>query len=186
MKKRCGLWIACMLILAGCETWLPVEGEVTARVYNCKVTFPEGWKRFNRAKDAWVFTKDGIALQQIRISRMSVDEALPHTKRKFTRDMLPQEAAELIIQDLQANPEMMDPQVTENVPEQIGGRDGFKIVYTFHTKAGLKKKGICFGLVMDAWCYELRYEAAQRHYFLKDLPAFMQVKDSFRLIKIAS
>ena len=45
------------------------------------------------------------------------------------------------------------------------------------------KKTIIYCLMLNDWCYEILYEAPERHYFSKDLPAFNQVKESFRLIK---
>jgi hypothetical protein len=181
----------CLLLLAGCQTWVPVGGEFTSSAHNYTVELPHGWKRLNAVyhqplvgKNAVLITRDGPDLEYIRMSRMSADEELPHARRKFSKGILQEEAAELIIQDMHSNPQMMNQRIVENMPAQLSGRNGFKIVYTYRTQGGLKKKGIIYGLIMDPWCYQLKYEAAQRHYFARDLPTFAQVKGSFRLIKM--
>lgn len=185
MKKKSFLAITCLLLLAACDPWVPVEGEFKSPSHNFTVEFPPHWKRYSPEKDTVVFTKDGLTLEYIQISRTATDKALPHAKRKFAEGMLQEEAAELIIQDLRANPQLLNQRIVENMPDRLGGRSGFKIVYTYRTKGGLKKKGIIYGLLADPWCYRLTYVAAQRHYFAKELPAFVRVKDSFGLLKAA-
>ena len=183
MKRNLLTAITCLLLAAGCDPWVPVETEFKSSSHNFSVEFPQNWKRYRPAKGAVVFTVDGLALQYIRISRTSTEKPLPQTKRKFAKGILQEEAAELIIQDLRSNPTLLNQRIVENVPDQLGGHNGFKIVYTYRTKGGLKKKGIVYGLLMEPWYYQLTYEAAERHYFDKELPAFVQVKESFRLIK---
>ena len=183
MKRSLIWWIACLLLVAGCERWVPVKGEFTSSDHNFKVAFPQDWKRFKPEKNAILFTRDGLALEYIRISRVPTEKALPHAKRSFSKGMLQEEAAELLIQDIRSNPKMMNQRIVENQPDQLGGHYGFKIVYTYRTKGGLKKMGVIYGLLQEPWCYRLTYEAAERHYFAKELPAFAQVKDSFRLLK---
>jgi hypothetical protein len=183
MKKTSFLAISCLLLIAGCDPWVPVEGEFKSPSHNFKVKFPPHWKRYNPQKGAVMLTKDGLALEYIRISRTATDKELPYAKRKFAKGMLQEEAAELIIQDLRANPQLLNQRIVENMPDQLGGRNGFRIVYTYRTKGGLKKKGVIYGLLLEPWCYLLTYEAAERHYFHKELPAFVRVKDSFRLLK---
>ncbi len=182
MKASFCIAIACLL-LAGCDPWVPVEGEFKSSAHNFTVDVPPNWKCFRPEKGAVLFTVDGRALEFIRISRAATDKPLPHAKRKFAAGMLQEEAAELIIDDLRSNPQLLNQRIVENMPDQLGGHNGFKVVYTYRTKGGLNKKGIIYGLLMEPWCYQLTYEAAERHYFAKELPAFARVKDSFRLLK---
>jgi hypothetical protein len=183
MKRFSFISIVCLSILAGCDPWVPVEGEFTSSAHNFIVEMPQNWKRYNPEKEGIVFTRDGLSLEFIRISRMATEKALPHAKRKFSAGMLQEEAAELIIQDMRANPNMKNQRIVENMPDRLGGHNGFKIVYTYRTKGGLKKKGVVYGLLQEPWCYQLTYEAAQRHYFAKELPDFARVKASFRLLQ---
>jgi hypothetical protein len=96
MKRYPIVWITCLLLLAGCQTWVPVGGDFTSSAYNYTVEFPQGWKRLNvvyhqqiMEKNAVIITRDGPALEYISISRASPDEELPHAKRRFSKGMLP-------------------------------------------------------------------------------------------------
>jgi hypothetical protein len=183
MKKTIVLYLIITILVMGCATWVAVEGKYSMSSQNFEVEIPDGWRRFNLSQDALIITKDGLTLQQIQIMRRSVDKELPHTKKKILKEMLPQEIAEVLIDNIRSNPDIMNQNFIENVPEQIGGFSGIKLVYTYQTKGGLTKKGVNYCFLFGNWCYEINYEAPERYYFTKDLPAFEQVVESFRLIK---
>ena len=63
----------------------------------------------------------------------------------------------------------------------VGGKAGFKLVYTWKTSDGLRMKQSDYGLVVGPWLYQLTYQAAARYYFERDLTAFERVVASFRL-----
>ena len=179
-----------LILLVGCQTWVPVDGDFKAPADNYKVTLPKGWVRFNdisgtqlETKTTLFITKRKPTLEFISISRVSTEYELPNARRTFSKGMLQEEAAELIIQDIHSNQQMMNQQIIENLPARLSERDGFKIVYKYQTKNGLKKEGIIYGMILDEWCYRLKYEAAERYYFSQELPTFAKVKDSFQLIK---
>jgi hypothetical protein len=186
MKKTSLLNLFLMLILCACATWAVVGGQYKMDSQNYQVDLPQGWRKFNPATGVLLITKDGFSLQQIHISRLEIGKELPHTKKKLTAGMLPQEAAEVIIDNLRSNTGIMSQKILENSPAQIGGHSGFKIVYTYQDRAGLNKKGIICGFLLDNWFYEILYEAAERYYFAKDLQDFEKVKESFSLIKDAT
>ncbi|MFQ5801037.1 MAG: hypothetical protein ACE5HH_04900 [Candidatus Hydrothermarchaeales archaeon] len=128
-------------------------------------------------------TRDGLTLQQISIGRIAADEELPHTKKKLSNGMLPQELAEVITDDLRSNANITNLQVNENVPATVGGHPGFKLLYTYQTKQGLKIKVAHYGVMSGDWCYYLLYEAPARYYFPKDFPVFEKVKETFKIHK---
>jgi hypothetical protein len=183
MKKTRVLFLLLIFFLWGCATWVAVGGKYTMSSQNFEVKLPNGWRKFEFAKDALLITKDGLTLQQIRISRMSIDKDLNHTKKKFAEGMLPPEVAEMVIDNFRSNPNILNQKIIENTPAQIGGYSGYKLVFTYQTKEGLTKKGINYGFISGNWFYEILYEAADRYYFAKDIAAMEKVKDSFRLIK---
>ena len=183
MKKSIILCFGLLLLIGGCATWVAVGGPHSQSSQNFEVELPEGWRKFNMANDKVLITRDGILLQQIQISRRSVDSELPFTKKKLTGDMLLQEIAEVLMDNIRSNPNITNQQLISDTPAQVGGHPGLKLVYTYQTKEGLIRKGIIYCLLLDNWCYEILYEAPERHYFTKDLPAFNGVKESFRLIK---
>ena len=183
MKKAIITSLSLMLLFGGCATWVAVGGKHSQSSQNFEVELPDGWRKFNMAQDKVLITRDGLALQQIQIMRRSVDTEFPFTKKKLTKEMLPQEISEVLMDNIRSNPNIANQQFISDTPAQVGGQPGLKLVYTFQTKGGLTKKGIIYCILLDNWCYEILYEAPERHYFTKDLPAFNQVKESFRLIR---
>jgi hypothetical protein len=55
--------------------------------------------RFVPDEEADLITRDGMALQSIRVARIPFDKDPPNTKRKLAKDMLPQEVADVVIGD---------------------------------------------------------------------------------------
>ena len=97
--------------------------------------------------------------------------------------MLPHEAGEVILDNIASDQTISDFNLLENTPLKISGVSGFRAVYTFKNKDGLKIKGICCGFITGKWFYGLIYSAAQRYYFDKDVETFEKVVGSFKLIK---
>ena len=73
----------------------------------------------------------------------------------------------------------------ENIPVKINGIPGFRATFCYKNKDGLKIKSTYYGFTSGEWFYSLRYAAALRHYFEKDIETFEKVIKSFKLIKIA-
>jgi hypothetical protein len=168
----------------GCAPWLQVGGLYRMESHNYSVELPQGWMRWNQG-DQLLITRDGVPLQNIQIIRRNIDEPLKHTKKKFSQAMLPQEAAEVILDNIASNKDVLDYSLIENTPLSISGISGFKAIYTYKTKDGLKVKSIYCGFIQDKWFYGINYNAPQRYYFDKDINTFEKVLESFKLIKIA-
>ena len=131
-----------------------------------------------------IITRDGVLLQHIIITRHDINKELPHTKKKFKKDMLPQEAAEVIIDDMITDTTFLNFEIVENTPAKIAEFSGFKLVSTFKNTDGLKYKNIQYGFINGEWFYSIYYVAPQRYYFDKDIKTFEEVFKSFRLIKM--
>ena len=176
-------WVV-LIFLAGCGPWLKVGGLYTSSAHNVSVEFPEKWMRVN-TDDFLLITRDGMLLQHILIQTIHVDDSLKYTKKKFKRGMLPQEVAEVILDNKTSNPEILNFKVIENVPAKISGFPGFKVTYTYKNKDGLKVKGVYYGLLLKEKFYGISYTAASRYYYDKDLKTFEKVFKSFKLMKTA-
>jgi hypothetical protein len=172
------------IAIVGCAPWMQVGGLYTSDSYNFSVELPQGWMRSNTV-DYLLITRDGTLLQSIVITRLDINKELKNTKKKFKKDMLPQEAAEVIIDNTASDSAILNFEVLENSPAKISGFPGFKLVATNKNKDGLKYKSIYYGFITGEWFYGIRYTAAQRHYFDKDIKTFEKVFESFKLIKIA-
>lgn len=202
MKKA--ITISYLVLLSGCAPYVLVGGKYTAGPENFEVDLPEGWKkhemRFDNspisramlqelnkrrdpAGDVVRITRDGLLLQQIVIGRILLDKEWPHTKRKLAKTMLPQEVAEVIIDNIRSNPNISNQNILENSPAKLSGYAGAKIIYTYHTKESLRIKGAHYGTMVGDWYYYVLYEAPERYYFAKDYRAFEQIKDTFRILK---
>ena len=183
MKRSLLICLVLVLFLGGCAPWMVVGGPYENTQQNFKAEFPKGWRKFNLSRDDVLITKDGISLQYIRISRSPIEQELQHTKKKFTKEMLPQEVAEIVIQNFRSNPDIMNHQLLLNNPTTIGGYPGFNIAVAFQTMEGLTKKSIIYGFLSGSSYYEILYEAPERYYFSKEESEFEKVKDTFKLLE---
>ncbi len=192
-----------LLFTIGCAPWMQVGGLYTSRSHNFSVELPQGWMRLNKSAyqyltidqrilidhlltfpkaDAYLFvTKDGILLQNIIINRGSIDEELENTKKKLSKGMLSYEAADVILDNISSDQAVLNFELLENNPVKISGFPGFRIVFTHKNEDGLRLKSIFYGFMKGEWFYTIRYTAALRHYFEKDLKAFEKILKSFKL-----
>ncbi|SEM65366.1 hypothetical protein SAMN04489760_13037 [Syntrophus gentianae] len=180
--KKCWL-VLILLVLTACAPWARVGGDYREESQNYSVTLPEGWMKSNTVNDLLV-THDGVLLQTIRIERFKTDQELKHTRKKYSRNMLPQEMADVAIDNIKSDPMITNFKLLESSPATLSGIPGFKIVYEFKTKEGqLRFKCIYYGIMSGEWNYGIWYRAAARHYFDKDVQTFETVSQSFRLLK---
>ena len=100
--------------------------------------------------------------------------------------MLPQEAAGIIIDELASDRYLMNFRLIENAPATVDGQAGFKLLFTYKDKKGSQFKTLYYGFISGDFFYNLRYCAAMRHYFEKDIATFEQIISSFKLISKAS
>lgn len=178
--RLCGLVLAAGLMY-GCAIWTSVGGKLESSSEGYDVDLPEGWRRFMPDRDGVTITRDGMELQYLRIARIPFDKDPPQTKRKFAKGMLPQEVAEVVIDDFRSNRAIGNYEVLENTPSSVGGFPGFKLVYTYQTANNLRKKGIYYGALVDQWYYFVFYQAPARHYFDRDLPTLEKLRLSFKI-----
>jgi hypothetical protein len=176
------LLIIFLLLIIGCAPWMQAGGLYTLESQNFSVELPKGWMRLN-TKEYLLVTRDGILLQNIFIKRIRIDKPLKHTKKKLNKKMLPQEAAEVIIDDIASTPFVLNFKLIENSPARISGIPGFKLVYTYKNRDGLRLKSIYYGFINSEWFYSISYTAPLRYYFDRDFETFKKVFESFRLIK---
>lgn len=170
--------------LAGCATppWVPAEPLYRSAPHRYTVELPEGWVRWTQDRDQDLFlTKDGPLLQAISIERVPVGAELKYTKKKLTKGMIPQEAAEVILDNLGSSDRVTAFEVRENAPARVAGAPGFKAVVTYKNKNGLRIKSVLYGCLAGDALFAVRYSAPQRYYFDRDVKAFEKVVRTFAL-----
>ena len=73
--------------------------------------------------------------------------------------------------------------IIENTPATIDGHAGFKILFSYRDKKGSEYKTLYYGFISGNSFYNLRYNAASRHYYDKDLADFKRILFSFKVVK---
>ncbi len=183
----CRLFLAAsVLFLSGCAILSPwtqlrnAEYKDGARDFAAVV--PVGWMRFNLPA-YFIMTKDGTVLDKIVVDRRKFNSKLEFTKKVYTKDMVPQDLAEVEIDNLRASGQFSRVEVLSNTPATIGGQEGFRIEYTYVvTNGGLRMQGIHYGFRYKDWIYRVYYEASKQHYFEKSRKDFERFVESFRLL----
>lgn len=170
-----------LLFFSGCSLWVPVGGPYSSTDLAFEAELPAGWRRAYSTSDGLTLTRDGLPLQILRIVREPFDKDLPFTERKLDKQMLPQEVAEVILDNIRSNQTISNVQVVSNEPAKVGGYAGFKIVFTYQTKENLKKQGVYYGALVDQWYYRVLFEAPVRHYFPREVEVLERIKNSFKI-----
>ena len=184
MKKILPLLIS-LLIITSCASVAQKRSLQDLSNNDFSVEIPEGWWKPKHI-DRFLITKDGYSLQYVRIQQRPIDRPYRNTKKKLNKAMLPQEAAGVIIDDIASDRRIYNFNVIENAPATIDGREGFKILFTFKLKKDKKSaifKTLYYGFISGDSFYNLRYNAAMRYYFEKDIAAFEQILNSFKVVK---
>jgi hypothetical protein len=177
MKK---FWIVILVLLMGCVPWMKVGGTYKNSHDKYSVDLPQGWMKLNADKSLFI-TRDGGLLQNIIVERVDLDEPLKNTKKKLSKNMLPLEASEVIIDNISSDKAVLNLVILENIPVTIDRNQGFKILFTYKNKDGLKFKSLYCGFLFESWLYNIRYTAAERYYFSKDVGVFEELLNSFKL-----
>ena len=173
------------LLICGCATWQLITPQYKWKFANFEATLPDGWMRFNATPILLYTTKDGEYLQSITILRYKIGDAksLPISKKKFIDQMLSQEIAEAIINEMTLDGKnVQNLKVLDNSPINIAGKDGFKLEYTFNTSTNLDLKAIKYGFKEKGYIYIIQYQAAEQYYFEKDIGTFKQFVNDFKII----
>lgn len=181
MKKfLCLLLLPCV---TACASFNEQKNPPGQSLYNFAIEYPNNWTKLNNQDDL-MFTRSGPFSQYILIQQRHVDKPFGHTKKKINRGMLPQEAAEVIGDEIISDRSVLNYQIIENLPAKVSGYDGFKMVFTFKTKDGLKFKTLYYGLLHGEWFYSLRFNAGEANYSDNDVDTFKKVLKSFKLVDV--
>ena len=124
---------------------------------------------------------DGPYLQYIFIQEQSLAQPMRNTQRHIEPTMLPHEVAAIIKDTLQNDPQIRNFSLLESVPALVGGQLGFRLEYTYTDNQGVDIKCIYYGTILTDTFLNIRYAAAQRHYFDKNLKDFEQLMTTLRI-----
>ncbi|MGD1972730.1 MAG: hypothetical protein PVG73_01575 [Desulfobacterales bacterium] len=181
MKKLLTLLIS-MLLITSCASVAERRSLEVLSDNDFSVDIPQGWWK-PKHLDKYLITKDGVFLQYVLIQQRPIDRPYKNTKKKLKMGMLPQEAAGVIIDEIASDRRIYHFNVIENAPAIIDGREGFKILFTYQDKKGSIFKTLYYGFIHGESFFNLRYNAAMRYYFEKDIAAFEHILSSFKIVK---
>jgi hypothetical protein len=127
-----------------------------------------------------LLSRDGFTIQTMLLTKRQVEVEFKHTRKTLSAEMLPQEAAEVVLDNVRANPDAVDLHIVENSPATLAGAPGFKLNFTYRGKSGLQRQSVLYGCLDKGMLVTLSFDAPKRHYFPKDLPALEKVKETLR------
>ena len=152
---------------------------------NFSIVIPEGWRKIHTAR-YFILTREGAFSQYILVQQRPINKPFRHSDGKLKKDMLPDQAAEVILNEMSSDSRVSDLQIIEQVPAKVGRYDGFKIVFTYRDQEGLKNKTVYYGFMQANWFYSLRYSAGETKYSNEDIQTFKGILDSFEIKKEGS
>ena len=131
--------------------------------------------------DSEMFSKNGPYLEYIFLQSKPLNQGFRFSQKKMQTDMLPHEAAQLIIDNMQADPRIHAFKLITNEPVKISNHLGFKLTYTYQDQFGVLIQSVYYGVVLPQSFLNLRYTATQRYYYHQELPAFEKLINTLQI-----
>lgn len=173
--------IAILFLVSSCAgIWQPAPKVLESRRWS--VQTPEGWMRMTTPTYE-MLSRDGPYLQYIFIQEQPLSNKTRYTERKMNAAMLPHEAAEVIADALKSDPKIRKFRLLSNRPTIVGGEPGFRLAYTYTDNQGVELKSLYYGVILDDAFFNIRYTAALRYYFAKDVGDFRLLIKSLQFDK---
>jgi hypothetical protein len=179
-QTRLGVWVVAVLMLAACAgPWQTAPDQL--KTPHWIIRSPEGWMHLSTSESE-MLSKDGPYLEYILIQSKSLSQGFRYTNQRIDPGMLPNEAARLIADNMRSDPMIRQFRLLADEPAIVDGHAGFKLTYSYRDQYGVALKTIYYGAVLPDLFFNLRYTAAQRYYFNKELQAFNQAFQSLRFV----
>jgi hypothetical protein len=175
------LLILCLLGVISCAVTNRGGGLYEDSSRRFSVMIPQGWERVNIEKYLLI-TKDGPFSHYILVQDFNLDKKFNHTHKKFQRNMLPQEASEVIIDEITSDKAIRNFKLDENVPITVNTYDGFRLVFTYNTADGIRHKTMYYGFLIGDMFYSIRYNTCNESNYQGDVASFQEVLNSFKIL----
>lgn len=182
--KRLSLWaaLAAAIFATACATtWTRIESPTVAGPGEAYfVDAPVGWVQLTMYSDGIRMTRDGFSVQLADATLTPHTKELPHTKKTTAATMPAQELAEALLANLRSQPGLANLTVKETVPARIGPYNGFRVHAQFRNDRGVPYGMVIYGAALPQGRMVIMFQAIERHFFARDLPAFEGVVKSWR------
>ncbi len=155
-------------------------GSSESNLRNFSIAIPEGWRELN-SPEYLMITREGAFSQYILVQQRRVDKPFKHTEKKLNKYMLPQQAAEVIMDEISSDSRVLHFHLSECVRTRVNQYNGFRIVYTYKEKGGLNFLTVFYGFLEGDWFYCLRYSVEVKKYTDEDIETFEKVLNSFKI-----
>ena len=164
--------MAVVLAASGCALWAPAQKAPLKHIWlQLTVVVPPGWMTAVFSEGLFV-TKHGLELDSIHVRRWPRTTEVKGTGRTIEDGMLPLEIAEISLDSRRLDDGVGGLEVVGNTPANVGGRDCYRIDYTFRDALGLPMRTVEYGCAVGTWMYRFEYRAAAQHYFAAGLADF--------------
>jgi hypothetical protein len=180
MKKH--FWIILFLFVAGSMACAHTGGMSKPASYSFSIDIPEGWRKIDNNRYLLV-TKETPFLQYIMVQNRPISRSFQNTKKKIQKEMLPEEAAQIIIDELISDQNLVNFRVLDNTPATIKGYEGFKILYTYSDSEGQTYKTLYYGFLKEDTFFNLRFTAEGQIIFQRDISDFRSILNTFQIFK---
>ncbi|MBU0469102.1 MAG: DUF1795 domain-containing protein [Candidatus Omnitrophica bacterium] len=185
MNKRLrfiALNLVLVSLLAGCATMKlinPKNAKWKSQKFSSEL--PVGWVKYSAPGNQLTLTRDGAFLQYISISKTKTNKELQNTKKKITEDLLIQELADIIQNEISLTSGVGGFEVISKKPADIDGLEAFRLEYKYQNKELVDYQGVIYGFIFNKKYYEIGYSAMKQHYHAKSIAAFEDFVKKFRV-----
>lgn len=180
MKKY--FWIILFLFVAGCMACAHTGGLSKPASYSFSIDIPAGWRKIDNNQYLLV-TKENPFLQYIMVQNRPISRSFRNTKKKIRKEMLPEEAAQIIIDELISDQNLVNLRVINNTPATLKGYEGFKLLYTYSDSEGQTYKTLYYGFLKEDTFFNLRFTAEGQIHFQRDIGDFRSILNTFQIFK---
>jgi hypothetical protein len=176
MKKL--LLLLALALLTACAT--AGQPGSTGTPQNFFVQVPDQWTRLN-VPDCFMCSKEGPFEQYIYVQQRHVSKEFPNAKKTLVPGMKPKQIADVIVQELSSDPDVLDLRIMERGLAKVNQYDGFKMLFTYRVKDGYSFKTLLYGFVHGDWYYAIRYNADVGKFSAEDIRVFEKIVKTFAL-----
>jgi hypothetical protein len=181
MKKAS--WPILFLLAAGFVACAHTGSVPQPVSYSFTIDIPAGWRKIDNNRYLFL-TKENPFLQYVMVQNRPIGRMFRHTKKKLQQQMLPEEAAQVIIDEIASDENILNFNVLVNRPAEIQGNGGFRILFTYNDKEGSRYKTLYYGFIKEDTFFNLRYTAAEQKYFQQDVGTFNRILNSFHVVEV--
>jgi hypothetical protein len=171
----CGMGVGCAPI------WSPINAQTPRPFYlstiEVKAVLPVGWmsSTYGPLGGVWLFTRHGQELEEIYLRRWPKTQVVKGTNRNIRGDMTIQDVSKLSLDSRRLDDGVGALRVLSNKPTEVGGRDCYRLDYTYRNAIGLGKRTVEYGCLVGPWIYRFEFNAPNQYYFERGIEAFEQM-----------